>query len=79
MAAPKRTGSKSSSFSFTTSIAASAPPPIGWHTVEEVAKRYHRKPEAIRAWLRSGYLPGSIIGNRWLISDAQIAAFEATK
>jgi hypothetical protein len=48
-----------------------------WHTVEEVARRYHRNRHVIRGWLRTGFLPGKRIGGRWLVSDAHLAAFEA--
>jgi len=57
--------------------AAQLPLPATWHTVETVAGRYHRKPAVIRGWLRAGLLPGKRIAGRWMISDADLAAFEA--
>jgi excisionase family DNA binding protein len=41
----------------------------------EVARRLHRNEQTVRRYLREGQLRGMRMGNRWLITEADLQRF----
>ena len=46
-----------------------------FHTVPDLAKMFHRSEAVIRAWLRSGFLPGTQVNRIWLVTPTQLQQF----
>jgi excisionase family DNA binding protein len=46
-----------------------------FYTVAELAELFHVDEATIRDWLRTGYLRGTKIGSRWLVSQEQLDEF----
>ena len=46
-----------------------------FYTVADLARLFHVDEATIRDWLRTGYLRGSKIGSRWLVSQEQLDEF----
>jgi excisionase family DNA binding protein len=48
-------------------------------TPQEVARRLHLNEQTVRRYLREGQLGGYRLGNRWLITDADVLRFLETQ
>jgi len=48
-----------------------------FYSVPEIAAMFHRTEAVIRAWLRSGFMPGTKVQSGWLVSQVQLDAFLA--
>lgn len=45
---------------------------LKWVTTEELAKRWHLRPDSVRLMIRDGRIPGKKVGKTWIIpADVQ--------